>query len=125
MKTINDFMDTWNKRDNTETDDSHSKIFNKLEVELSKSGRNDYTIRINYITSKTRRKGELKKFLSWITKQADLNKFDLSMAAQPCGRHYEDLPKKEKLKEITEKYGFVEKFEYPDGIGYEMTRAYL
>ena len=124
MKMINDFMNIWNKRDKTETGATRSKIFNNLEVELSKSGRDDYTIRINHILSKKRQKGELKKFLSWITTQADTNKFVLSMAVQPCGRHYEDVPKKEKLKEISEKYGFVEKFEYPDGAGYEMTRHY-
>lgn len=122
MENITTFINEWNKRDKSEFGSTRSKTFNKLDVEISKSGRDDYTVRINYIQSNKRRKGELKKFLSWITKQADAGEFNLTMAAQPCGRHYEDVPKKEKLKEISEKYGFTVRFEYPDGNGYEMVR---
>lgn len=125
MENITNFMNTWNERDSSESFNTRSKIFNKLDVELSKSGRDDCTVRINYIQSRKRRKGELKKFLTWITKLADANEFTLTMAAQPCGRHYEDTPKKEKLKEIIERYGFTVRFEYPDGNGYEMVRYHF
>ena len=66
----------------------------------------------------------MKKFLNWITEQATKEKFDLSMAVQPCNAHYEDSISKEKLKEVAIRYGFKVKFEYPDGLGYEMVREH-
>ncbi len=62
--------------------------------------------------------------MKWITNLANKHELTLTMAAQPTGRYDEDKPNKNKLKEITEGYGFKLKYEYPDGLGYEMIRAH-
>ena len=127
MQSIENFLEIWNKRDLAQTRsllaNSKARVYNNLNVTLTKSASNDYTVRINYIESIKRRKGEMKKFLQWLIAQADKGGFNLSMAVQPAGRHYEDTPSKEKLKEITERFGFTVRFEYPDGLGYEMMRS--
>lgn len=128
MQALENFLETWNKRDEPTQSplvNSNSKIYNNLHVVLSKSARDNKTVRINYIESKRRRKGEMKKFLRWLTTQADKGGFNLSMAVQPINRHYEESVPKEKLKETAEGVGFTERFEYPDGLGYEMIRVAL
>ena len=65
----------------------------------------------------------MKKFLKWITKEADNGGFNLTMAAQSTSRHFEDSPSKDKLKTVLEKFGFNSNFEYPDKKGYEMERV--
>lgn len=125
MKAIDTFLETWNKRDEPAASPLTNQIsrkYNNLNVVLSKSARNNNTIRINYIVSNKRRKGEMKKFLRWMATQADKGDFEVTMAAQPVNRHYEDGVSKEKLKEVAESFGFEEKFEYPDGLGHEMIR---
>lgn len=123
MISTDTFLSEWNKRENSET--RHSKLFNDdLEAQLSKSGVGDHMIRINHIKSLKHKKGNLKRFLKWITDHADKNEFSLSIAVQPTGRYDEDVPKKDKLKEVVGRYGFKLKFEYPDGLGYEMIRTH-
>lgn len=125
MQAIDTFLATWDKRDKpTENPMTNpkSRKYNNLNVVLSKSARNGATVRINHIVSNKKRKGEMKKFLRWMATQADKGGFELTMAAQPISRHYEDSVPKEKLKETAESFGFVERFEYPDGLGYEMIR---
>lgn len=126
MQAIEKFLAAWDTRDapvSSPLVSQNSKIYNNLHVVLSKSGRDNKTVRINYIESKRRRKGEMKKFLKWIAAQADKGGFNLSMAVQPINRHYEESVPKEKLKETAVGVGFTERFEYPDGLGYEMVRV--
>lgn len=125
MQAIDTFLETWNKRDKPSEGpltNTQSRKYNNLNVVLSQSARNGRTVRINHIVSNKKRKGEMKKFLRWMAAQADKGGFDLTMAAQPIIRHYEDGVPKEKLKETAESFGFEERFEYPDGLGYEMIR---
>ena len=125
MQAIDTFLETWNKREapaESPLTNTNSRKYNGLDVVLSQSARNGRTVRINHIVSNKRRKGELKKFLRWIVAQADKGDFDLTMAAQPINRHYEDGISKDKLKETAEKVGFEMRFEYPDELGYEMIR---
>ena len=125
MTTVDTFLNSWGQNSKPEQSplvNPRARVFNNLHVELSKSGRDENTVRINHIKSFKRQSGELKKFLQWITNEATKNKFVLSMAVQPCNNHYEEPVPKEKLKEVARRYGFEVHFEYPDGRGYEMRR---
>lgn len=126
MKSTEAFLNEWNNNSKIIDSDKsgNTRGFSNLMVQLSKSASDDYTMRINYIKSTKRKKGELKKFMTWITNLADKNELTLIMAAQPFGRYDEDKPNKHKLKEITERYGFELKYEYPDELGYEMARSH-
>lgn len=123
MTTVDTFLSAWGQKEKPEQSplvNPRAHIFNNLLVELSKSARDDNTVRINHIKSLKRQSGELKKFLQWITAEASKNKFTLTMAVQPCTSHFEESVPKEKLKEVARRYGFEVRFEYPDKLGYEM-----
>lgn len=119
MQSIDNFMTEWSKRE-AASSNLRAKIYNGLHIEISRSSRNNSTIRINHIRTTNPKKGELKKFLKWITTQATKGQFNLSMAVQSTGRHFEDTPPKDKLKSIAESFKFSVRYEYPDKIGYEM-----
>jgi len=122
MQSIDTFMADWSSRQDAPAHTSRAKIYEHLLVELTKSARDNKTVRINHIKSTYNRSGDLRTFLKWITGEADQKSFSLTMAVQPSGRHFEDAPNKDKLKTVAEKYGFRVKFEYPDNQGYEMER---
>lgn len=123
MSNTEKFLKDWNKFAPSTGFNKRAKMFdNALEIELSKSGRDNNTIRINSIRSLSSGSRKLGKFMNWITKKADSGGFQLSLAAQPFGWNREEIPSKDKIKFYMERFNFRVKYEYPDEEGYEMAR---
>jgi len=115
---IDTFLKQWLKK-STKLDTSERREYHNLEVQLSKSGHYN-TLRVNALKSKDPKKGHATKFMKSLIKEANKNKFDIELCAQPWGHSFEDVPTKDVVREWLLKLGFKIKFEYPDKEGYEM-----
>jgi hypothetical protein len=123
MSKLEKFLEDWRSFTPSTGLNKRAKLFDGvLEIELSKSGRDDNTIRVNSIRSLSSGSRKLGKFMNWLTKKADSGGFQLSLAAQPFGWNREELPSKDKIKFYMERFNFQVKYEYPDEEGYEMVR---
>jgi hypothetical protein len=123
MSKLEKFLEDWRSFTPSTGLNKRAKLFDGvLEIELSKSGRDDNTIRVNSIHSLSSGSRKLGKFMNWLTKKADSGGFQLSLAAQPFGWNREELPSKDKIKFYMERFNFQVKYEYPDEEGYEMVR---
>ena len=120
-KAVSGFLADWSKTSKEHKTKKRKRTFNNFEVEISPSVR-FLTVRINSIYSTKPGSGQLNKLLSWLSKRADKHGVILTLCAQPFGWNKDDLPDKDKLKQISERYGFSLNYEYPDGYGYEMIR---
>lgn len=120
--SVEKFISDWTSNSQpTKTKIRTKRLYKDLEVEISPSARKN-VIRLNSIKSLNPKSGELRKLLNWLSKKADKHEIVLSMVCQPFGWNKDELPDKDKLKEIAECYNFAVKFEYPDSEGYEMVR---
>lgn len=119
---IENFLKVWEK-ETTESTDGRARIFGSVEVELSKSGREN-TIRVNSVRSLEYKKGEATAFFKWLAAKADEYDFTVTLCAQPFGWNSGDLPTHDQLVKWVSKFGFKTWFTYPDGNGTEMYRDY-
>ncbi len=115
---IDTFLSNWENK-SEEIPNTSRRLYNELEVTLSKSGRYN-TIRLNALKSKDKKNENATKFMRWLIKEANKGKFDITLCAQPWGYSFEELPKKEKLRDWYLGFGFIVKWEMPDNNGYEM-----
>lgn len=118
MSSIDIFLTNWANM-SEEKPSTLIRLYNDLEVTLTKSGREN-TVRLNSLKSKDQKKGNATKFIKWLTKEARKGDFDITLCAQSWGYSFEDLPKKGKIKEWLLNLGFTVKWEYPEESGYEM-----
>lgn len=116
--SIDIFLANWVNMSEKQPDTS-TRLYNDLEVTLSKSGR-DNTVHLNALKSRDQKKGKATKFIKWLTKEARKGDFDITLCAQPWGHNFEDTPKKERVRDWLLGLGFTVKWEYPDEEGYEM-----
>lgn len=123
MSHIEAFFAEWknNSKPHKSSMMKHIRMFNDVEVALSKSACTN-TVRVNSLRSNDQRKGEATKFMKWLTRRADKQGFFVTLSAEPFGWNKDDAMDKDQLKEWMEKYGFSVKWEWPDEDGYEMIR---
>ena len=119
---IDTFLTNW-ANVSEELPNTSTRLYNDLEVTLTKSGR-DNTVRLNSIKSRKQKKGRATDFMKWLIKEAKAGEFDITLCAQPWGYSFEDTPKKEKVKTWLEGLGFIVKWEWPNEDGYEMSYDY-
>lgn len=121
MNNIDSFLETWKNKSSVSKKHTRAREFDGVLVELSKSGRTN-TVRLNALKTTSPKNGLASHFISWLIKEADKNKFNISLCAQPFGHYRDNGPSREQLEKWLSKYGFKAQFTYEDQLGTEMYR---